>query len=111
MFERTTQGAVDVVAGECPLNAEHVEEAAGVLKDCSTNGQPQVVFDLTAVPLVDSEGLELLLNFKEEYQQLGGALKLAAPNPLCADILEITGLGADFEVFGEVLSAVGSFVR
>jgi len=109
MFERLTQGAVDLVRGDDPINAEHVEELARLFQE--SRGQPFVVLDLEKVPLVDSAGLELLLDYRESFQQLGGALKLAAANPLCEDILSITGVGAGFEIFREPLSALGSFVR
>ena len=111
MFERATQGVVDVIRGDSPLSAEHVPEVAGLLQDCLHNGQPYVVLDLENVPLIDGAGLELLLDFKEEYAQLGGALKLASPNPLCKEILLVTGHDESFEVHNEALSAVGSFVR
>ena len=111
MFERITQGAVDLIRGDEPLNAEHVEELARLLQECAGRGQPFVVFDLEKVPLLDSAGLELLLDYRESFQQLGGALKLAAANPLCEDILSITGVGAGFEIFREPLAALGSFVR
>ena len=111
MFERVTRGAVNVLRGDLPLNADHIGNVAGLLSECVQNGQPYVVFDLEGVPLIDSAGLELLLDFKEELQQLGGALKLAAPNPLCEEILAVTGVGGSVEIFGDALSAVGSFVR
>ena len=111
MFERVTQGAVDVIQGDAPLNAERAEEVALLLKRCLASGRPYVVLDLDKVPLIDSVGLELLLDFQERLQQLGGALKLAAVNPLCSDILEATGIRGSFEVFPEALFAVGSFVR
>ena len=111
MFERATQGVVDVIRGDSPLNAERVPEVAGLLRECSRNGQPYVVLDLEDVPLIDSAGLELLLDVKEEYALLGGALKLASPNPLCKEILVVTGLDENFEIHDETLSAVGSFVR
>ncbi len=111
MFERVTRGAVNVVQGDSPLNVDHVAEVASVLGECLQNGHPYVVFDLETVPLIDSAGLELLLDFKEQFQQLGGAVKLAAPNPLCEEILSLTGVGGSLEVFQDALSAVGSFVR
>ncbi|MBN2477599.1 MAG: STAS domain-containing protein [Pirellulales bacterium] len=111
MFERVTQGAVDVIQGDLPLNVDHVEELGELLHECLNHGQPYVVLDLEKVPLIDSAGLELLLDFKEESRQLGGALKLAAPSALCEEILAITGVGGQFEIFSETLSAVGSFVR
>ncbi|MHC4407242.1 MAG: STAS domain-containing protein [Planctomycetota bacterium] len=111
MFERVTRGAVNVIRGDLPLNADNVDDAAALLRECLQHGQLYVVVDLESVPLIDSAGLELLLDFKEEFQQLGGALKLAAPNPLCDEILSISGIGGSFEIFHEALSAVGSFVR
>lgn len=111
MFERVTQGAVDVIKGDLPLNADHVEDLASLLQQSLLSGQPYVVLDLEKVPLIDSAGLELLLRFQEEFQQSGGALKLAAPNRLCDEIFSITGIAESFELFPEALSAVGSFVR
>ena len=111
MFECVTQGVVDVVQGDAPLNAEHAGEVARLLDRCLSSGRPYVVLDLDRVPLIDSAGLELLVDFQERLQQVGGALKLAAVNPLCRDVLDVTGVRASMEVFPEVLSAVGSFVR
>jgi anti-anti-sigma factor len=111
MLERLTQGAVDLIRTDQPLSAEHVEGIAGLLQECTARGQPFVVLDLERTPLVDSAGLELLLDFREKFHRLGGALKLAGPNALCEEILSITGVGACFEIFRDNLSAVGSFVR
>lgn len=111
MFERVTQGAVNVIKGDVPINADHVEELAGLLQQALKSGQPYVVLDMEKVPLIDSAGLELVLRFQEEFQQSGGALKLGAPNRLCEEILSITGIAESFELFPEALSAVGSFVR
>ena len=109
MFERSRQGAVDVVRGSDPLNADHVEKVLRLLSACSTHGQPRVVLDLEQVPLIDSAGLEMLLDVQEDYQRRGGALKLACRNPLCREILTVTGVGKQFEIYSDVASAVGSF--
>lgn len=111
MFERIQQGAVDLIRGDLPLSGEHVEQVRDLLGECLQHGQPYVVLDMEKVPLLDSAALELLLDFREEFQRLGGTLKLAGPNPLCDEILSVTGVAAEFEVFPEATSAVGSFVR
>jgi anti-anti-sigma factor len=111
MFERLSQGAVDVIRGDDPISAEHVRTVGALLQECAGRGQPFVVLDLEKVPLLDSAGLELLLDCRDNFQRLGGALKLAGANPLCEDILSITGVGAGFEMFRESLAAIGSFVR
>jgi anti-anti-sigma factor len=111
MFDRLIEGAVDLIRGDDPINAEHVEQLAALLQESVGRGQPFVVLDLEKVPLLDSAGLELLLEYRETFQQLGGALKLSGANPLCEDILSITGVGASFEIFQDSLSALGSFAR
>ena len=111
MFQRERQGTVDVIRGADALIVQHLEQFAELLRECLDGGQPKAVLDLHQVPLIDSAGLELLVDFQERLQQLGGALKLAGVNPLCSDVLDVTGIRASLEVFPEVLSAVGSFVR
>jgi len=111
MFERTIQGSVDVIQGDSPLTVDHIRAVTGLLQECLGKGQPQVVFDLTSVPLIDSAGLELLLDFQEAFQQVGGVLKLASPNPLCKELLILSGISGKFEIFREALSGVGSFAQ
>ena len=111
MFGRNKQGAVDVVAGDDPLSADYIPRVLRLLEECGAQGQPRVVLDLDRVPLIDSAGLEMLLDVQESFQRRGGTLKLAARSPLCREILSVTGVGAHFEVFPEAASAVGSFVQ
>ncbi len=111
MFERIRQGAVDVIRGDSPINGEHVERVGRLLAECLAESQPYVVFDLDNVPLIDSAGLELILDFSEEFRDLGGALKLAGASPLVQEILSVSGLRGRIEVFRESLAAAGSFAR
>ena len=46
-------------------------------------GQPQIVLDLQGVAVIDSAGLELLLDYQEKCQRMGGALKLANVGARC----------------------------
>ena len=111
MFEQSRQGAVDVIRGNDPLNVDHVEFLANLFEGCMEVGQPQVVFDMQAIPLIDSAGMELLLDIQEACRKRGGVMKLAAVNPLCLQILNATGVRKRFEVFADTSAAVGSFVR
>lgn len=111
MFERKKWGAVDAVRGSDPLTLEHVKAVAGLLDECTREGQPRIVFDLERVPLIDSAGLELLLEFRDKCLERGGLLKLAGPNILCRDILAVTGVSDQLEVFPDAVTAVGSFAQ
>jgi anti-anti-sigma factor len=111
MFEQKSQGAVDVVGGGDRIAGEYVGQLASVLAAQVERGQPHVVLDLGGVAIIDSAGLELLLDVKEKYERIGGALKLANPGSLCREVLKATGVGARFEVYRDTRGAVRSFVQ
>ncbi|MEX2317162.1 MAG: STAS domain-containing protein, partial [Pirellulales bacterium] len=110
MFEQKRQGAVDVIGGGERIAGDRVAALGALLSARADRGQPHVVLDLQGVAVVDSAGLELLLDTQEQYQRLGGALKLANPGTLCREVLKATGVGARFEVYPDTGSAVRSFV-
>jgi anti-anti-sigma factor len=111
MFRVAQQGAVRVIQGEAPLNGDYVAAAASCSKPLWSSGQPKLVFDLSGVPLINSEGLELLLDVRDRCAERGGALVLAAPTPLCREILSATGVLAGIAVFDDTVSAAGSFAQ
>lgn len=111
MFEHYKQGAVDVVSGEGPLNHENVDAINEIAAPWLTRGQPRVVVDLERVPLLDSEGLEWLLDAQDTCMRRGGAIKIASANHLCHQILDVTGVSRRLEVFPDLTTAVGSFAQ
>lgn len=111
MVELEKHGAVHVIRGDAPLNADVVEQFAERLEECLHDGLPRIVVDLAKVPLIDSAGLELLLDYRDKCQRSGGDLKLAALNRLCEEILFVTGVEQEIEVVPETLRAIGSFTR
>jgi anti-anti-sigma factor len=111
MFEQKRQGAVDVIVGGERIAGDQVPELAAMLAGKAGRGQPHVVLDLQSVAVMDSAGLELLMDTQDEYQRSGGALKLANPGALCREVLKVTGVGSKFEVFPDTRSAVRSFVQ
>ena len=111
MFRRTRQGAINIIAGGSPLNRESSDYLANAVEQCLGDGPPRIVFDMSEIPLIDSAGLEKLLEIDELVEGRAGVMKLAAPNPLCRDILLVAGLADHFEIHKEVKVAVGSFVH
>jgi anti-sigma B factor antagonist len=111
MFERSRTGSIHVVRGDDPINSQFAEPLKRLLEECLGAGQPRIVMDLAKVSLLDSAGLELLLDYQDRCTELGGMMKLAAPSQLCRDALTITGVLDRFEVFEDALSAVGSFAQ
>ena len=111
MYQHSKQGAVEVIQGDEPLTIDRIAEVEELLATCEQAGQPRIVFDLATVPLMDSSGLELLLDLRDRCLQKGGAVKLASPNHLCEEILQLTGLSEKFEIFDNSVAAAGSFAQ
>jgi anti-anti-sigma factor len=111
MFPLEKQGAVGVVRPKGPIEAQHCDEFMRTVLQGLGVGRPMLVVDFHDVPLVDSVGLETLVELRDALESKGGAVKLAAVNPLCADILRVTGVGAQFEQHELVRTAVGSFAE
>ncbi|MFG0332616.1 MAG: STAS domain-containing protein [Maioricimonas sp. JB049] len=109
MFARSRHGAVDVITGDAPLNVDSCDDMMREIETCLSQSQPRLVIDLRDVPLIDSAGLELLLDVQDRCVQSGGTCKLAAPNPLCTDILHATAVGLEFETYPDAIAAAGSF--
>ena len=100
-----------MIQGDESLTAENLPAVERLCDESLAGGQPRAVLDLSRVPLFDSAGLEWLLLVQEKFVQRGGAVKLAAANALCRDILTVTGVDRHFELFTDSVASVGSFAR
>lgn len=109
MFESFQQGHINVISGTDSIDRDSKPQLTGLLDRTKNNGTPCVVFDLERVPLVDSEGLELLMDYQDDFLVRGGSIKLASANPLLRDILKVTDMEAHFELFPDVSTAAASF--
>ncbi len=105
------QGAVTVLKPEGPLAADDVKLFATALSKAIGTNLGRCVVDLSAVPFVDSKGLEALLDATEEMAHGGRALKLCAVNKTIRQVLELTELVSQFDHFEDVNSAVRSFLQ
>ena len=103
-------GAVTALRPEGPLVAEDVEEFKQRAHELLHRDLGRCVVDFSAVPYVDSRGLEAMLDVNDEISQTGHALKLCGANDTIRQVLELTNLGHTFEHFADVNSAVRSFL-
>lgn len=111
MIASETQGAVTVLTPAAPLAGDQAGELVSTVNAQLGSGLPQFVVDLTSTALLDSLGLEALLDARDAVHRRGGVIRLAGPNPLVGDALAASGVGEHFEVFGNTKAAVGSFAR
>jgi anti-sigma B factor antagonist len=69
-------------------------------------GASQLIVDLSAIRYADASGLAVLLGSQRRAVLLGGALRLAAPQPEVARVLAVTGMSRHFDVYPTVQAAI-----
>ena len=104
------QGAVTVLKPEGAL----VETCVGIfrqrIRTAFTESMGRFVIDMSAVPFVDSIGLEALVGLSEEMGRSGQTLRLCAANKTVREVLELTDLTSHFDHFEDANTAVRSFL-
>jgi anti-anti-sigma factor len=68
----------------------------------------RIVIDLSGVTFCDASGLAVLVGASRRAGLLDGVVRLAAPAPLVATILRLTGLHSRFQIFATVPEAIGA---
>ncbi len=111
MFHHERIGAVYVLRGSVALDRQNVTLAQAACEPMFDRGQTKIVFDLEQIPLIDSAGLEWMLDLRDRCMQRGGSIVVASPNALCSDILRASGVSDRVGVYENVSTAIGSFTR
>jgi anti-anti-sigma factor len=104
------RGAVLVVRPSGPLAGTDAETFKTAMEGFVRENLGRVVIDASALPYVDSKGLESLADMAAELSHSGKGLKLCAANDTLRQVIELTGLSAQFEHFEDANSAVRSFL-
>lgn len=68
------------------------------------------MIDASAVPYVDSQGLEALVKATDDLSSSGRALRLCGAGETIREVLDLTGLSDRFEYYEDVNTAVRSFL-
>ena len=105
-----TFGTVDVCTPVGALVDEDAERFGADLLARAEGANPRFVVGMSEVPYMDSMALEGLLSAAEVLQSRGVRLKLVGMSPTCREIVEITGLSNQFQLFESVEDAVRSFL-
>lgn len=107
----TTFGAIDVIKAPATLSGSDCAQCAADIRASIERHRVRIVLDISGTALIDSNGLEMLLDCNETCLKRGGELVVAGPTPLCAEILDITGIEQELNCHKDLRSALGSFAR
>ena len=103
-------GAVTVLAPRGPVSGADADELKQSLLEALRASRGRAVLDVAGIPLIDSKGLEALVDVKQELASAGQTLKLCGANETLRQVLELTDLASLFEHFEDANAAVRSFL-
>jgi stage II sporulation protein AA (anti-sigma F factor antagonist) len=103
-------GAVTVVKPQGPLVLAEADQFSRHIGDVMLRSLGRFVIDASAVPYVDSQGLEALVKATDELSSSGRSLRLCGAGETIREVLDLTGLTDRFEYYEDVTTAVRSFL-
>ena len=109
-IQQNNHGAVTVLKPIGPLCEEDADAVKTQTIEASARNLGRVVLDASAVPYIDSRGLEVLVEVAEALSQGGQALKLCGANEVLREVVELTDVAPLIEQFPDVNAAVRSFL-
>ena len=104
------RGAVLVVRPSGPLAGADADTFKTAIQGFVRENLGRVIIDASALPYVDSKGLESLADIAEEMALSGKGLKLCSANETLRQVIDLTGLSPQFEHYEDTNSAVRSFL-
>ena len=109
-IQENRHGAVTVVKPVGPLVGPDGDRLKAHVQDVMGKSLGRFVVDASAIPLVDSRGLEVLVELATDLGESGQALRLCGCGETVREVLELTDLSGQFEHYSDVTTAVRSFL-
>lgn len=109
-IQEERKGAVTVIRPEGPLTLTDAEQFKSRLMQVRAASLGRFVVDASAVPYVDSKGLEALVEAHDELERSGQSLKLCGVNETLREVFDLTEIAQLFEHYEDTSAAVRSFL-
>jgi anti-anti-sigma factor len=101
-------GAKIFLAPDFALVEENIASLDKEIKNCLDRNDLRLVIDFELVPYINSQGLEKLLEYHDQVRRKGGSMEIFNPNPLCNEILNITGITDYIDIYFNLENAGGA---
>lgn len=104
-------GSVSVLKARSSLMGECVDQCRQGIQDCLNQRRNMLILDMGESPIVNSDGLEFIVDSQQQCLSRGGRLVVVDPTPVCKEVLEITGISDYVAVFDDLRAALSDFAK
>ncbi len=109
-IQEQRQGAVIVLKPIGPLTGTDADTFRARVSQVQEQSMGRFVVDASAVPFIDSRGLETLADLHDELARSGQSIKLCGANETLREVLDLTEATAFVEQYADAGDAVRSFL-
>ena len=103
-----TDGVVEIIV-DGNVMQENISQFKNRLHDLIDNGKLKMVLNLVATEYISSLCLAVIVDVKNRLSGLDGDIKLAMPNRVIRNLLEITNLVRKIELYDTLEEAIQAF--
>ena len=111
MLDVQNIGSVSVIKARSALMGECLSQCRQAYEDCIAKRRTLLVINLQDSPLINSEGLEFIVDAQQGCLSRGGRVAVVEPQALCEEVLNITGVSDYVAVFPDMRTALSDFAR
>lgn len=108
-IEQRKHGAVLIIRPDGPLTGSDTRPVRECLDTAMITHAGRFVLDASSIPFLDSQGLEMLVDFGERIAAMGRSLKISGANETVREVFELTEVADLFEYFETPGAAARSF--
>ncbi len=91
------------------IDSSNANQFGDALTSAISEGQLQLVLDLSGVEYMSSAGLREIVSAVKKLNRQQGDLRLAQPSPRVMEVLELTGLDSALQIFPSQAAAISSY--
>lgn len=100
-----------IVTLEGEIDISVTDLIRGKFKSLIDEKRKVVIVDMSKVPYIDSSGLGMLVEVRQEMEKYGGEIRLMRLTPDVKKVFELTRLNNFFHIFDEEGSAMDGVVK
>lgn len=110
-ISRSSEGELTVLALDGFLDAHTAPQFEAAIQKEIEAGNIRLVVDASRLTYISSAGLGVFMGFIEEIREKGGDIKICGLTPKVAQVFEILGFNALYDILVDVPAAVRCFAE
>jgi len=104
-IEQSQQGTISVFVPHGAIIDDDREKLSEAISKSIDDGRAKIILDMSNVPFVESQGLEMLLDSTDSASLYGGGIRIMNPSDIVRDILTATRMTSKIEIHNDMLEA------